>query len=407
MKQLYKPITLHQLFTRSQLTIFILTFTICSAIFLVISTYTMNAYAKNSLNILASALNERIQPAVVFNDQITIQQILAEYAQQHPIRSIEVSSAQNAVLAQAEQKGIERFSSQTFLDYLFYSQPIQMDIQHDQKHYGHLTVYGNSSELVNFFHKILLALCIGFILLLATVYWSVNSVYQYLMQSIRSIAESAQTISVKKNYNMRVSNSDIQELQALSAAFNGLLSEIEQSNRSLISENDKLMHQSKRDVLTQLPNRSSFYEALFQLFDQAQHQNAAVLLLDINHFKKVNDQFGHLAGDAVLRASSYCVRQILPPDAFLSRLGGDEFAIIIPNTADANAVEQHCQRVQDCFSSTFIYEQQQIPLSISIGAALARLAQTPEDLIAHADQALRKAKQSNEKCYFYLQSKNK
>jgi diguanylate cyclase (GGDEF)-like protein len=108
-----------------------------------------------------------------------------------------------------------------------------------------------------------------------------------------------------------------------------------------------------------------------------------------------------------LRASSYCFRQILPPDAFLSRLGGDEFAIIIPNTADANAVEQHCQRVQDCFSSTFIYEQQQIPLSISIGAALARLAQTPEDLIAHADQALRKAKQSNEKCYFYLQSKNK
>lgn len=407
MKQLYKPITLHQLFTRSQLTIFILTFTICSAIFLVISTYTMNAYAKSSLNILASALNERIQPAVVFNDQMTIRQILAEYAQQHPIRSIEVSSAQNAVLAQAEQKGIERFSSQTFLDYLFYSQPIRMEIRHDQKHYGSLTVYGNSSELVSFFHKILLALCIGFILLLATVYWSVNSVYQYLMQSIRSIAESAQTISVKKNYNMRVSNSDIQELQALSAAFNDLLSEIEQSNKSLIVENDKLLHQSKHDVLTRLPNRSSFYEALFQLFDQAQHQNAAVLLLDINHFKKVNDQFGHLAGDAVLRASSYCVRQILPPDAFLSRLGGDEFAIIIPNTADANAVEQHCQRVQDCFSSTFIYEQQQIPLSISIGAALARLAQTPEDLIAHADQALRKAKQSNEKCYFYLQSKNK
>ena len=66
MKQLYKPITLHQLFTRSQLTIFILTFTICSAIFLVISTYTMNAYAKSSLKILTATLNERIQPAVVF-----------------------------------------------------------------------------------------------------------------------------------------------------------------------------------------------------------------------------------------------------------------------------------------------------------------------------------------------------
>ena len=103
MKQLYKPITLHQLFTRSQLTIFILTFTICSAIFLVISTYTMNAYAKSSLKILTATLNERIQPAVVFNDQITMNQILTEYVQQYPIRSIEISSLQNQVLAHAEQ----------------------------------------------------------------------------------------------------------------------------------------------------------------------------------------------------------------------------------------------------------------------------------------------------------------
>ena len=88
MKQLYTPITLHQLFTRSQLTIFVLTFTICSAIFLVISTYTMNAYAKSSLNILTEALNERIQPAVVFNDRLTINQILNEYIQQYPIRAI-------------------------------------------------------------------------------------------------------------------------------------------------------------------------------------------------------------------------------------------------------------------------------------------------------------------------------
>ncbi len=120
----------------------------------------------------------------------------------------------------------------------------------------------------------------------------------------------------------------------------------------------------------------------------------------------MNDQFGHLAGDAVLRALSYCVRQILPPDALLSRLGGDEFAIIIPNAADANAAAHHCQRVQDCFSSTFIYEQQQIPLSISIGAALAQQAPSPEDLIAHADQALRKAKRLNEKWHFYPQPDN-
>ena len=407
MKQLYTPITLHQLFTRSQLTIFVLTFTICSAIFLVISTYTMNAYAKSSLNILTEALNERIQPAVVFNDRLTINQILNEYIQQYPIRAIEINTPSNSLLAHAEQKDLQQLSSQSFLDHLFYSQPIYMNIEHNQQNFGKLIVYGNSSELVTFFHKILLALLIGFILLLATAYWAVNSVYQYLMQSIRMIVESAQTISVKKNYNMRVSSSDIQELQALSTAFNGLLSEIEQSNHTLLSENNKLLHQSKHDPLTLLPNRSFFYQELFKLFEAAEPQNAAVLLLDLNHFKNVNEKFGHLAGDAVLRASSYCVKKVLPEDAFFSRLGGDEFAIILPNSCVSADITHHCQRIQECFASTFIFEQQNISLSISIGAAFTHKAKTPEELIANADHALCKAKQLNEKWYIYPKLDNK
>ena len=148
MKQLYNPITLHQLFTRSQLTIFALTFTICSAIFLVISTYTMHTYAKNSLTILSNAINERVQPAVVFNDQTTMRQILNEYTRLYPIRSIEITNHQNASLAHTEQQEISTFSSQAILDYFFFSQPIRLDIHHDQKSYGELIVYGNSSDLV-------------------------------------------------------------------------------------------------------------------------------------------------------------------------------------------------------------------------------------------------------------------
>lgn len=405
MKQLYKPITLHQLFTRSQLTIFILTFTICSAIFLVISTYTMNAYAKSSLKILTATLNERVQPAVVFNDQITMNQILTEYVQQYPIRSIEISSLQNQVLAHAKQSNFTYFSSQSFLDYVFYHQPIRMEIRHDQKLYGNLMVYGNSSELVSFFHKILLALLIGFLLLLVAVYWSVNSVYQYLMQSVQSIVESARTISIKKNYNLRVSSSDIQELQVLSTAFNGLLSEIEQSNQNLISENDKLIHQSKHDLLTLLPNRCYFYEVLFKLFESPQPQNAAIIFLNINQFSKVNTEFGRLTGDAVLRASSYCIKQILPSNAFFSRLGADEFALIIPDVTNTVEIESHCQRIQECFTSTFVYEQHQISLNINMGIALVQLAKTPEDLIASVDHALSKAKKLNEKWYISPQSK--
>lgn len=394
MKQLYNPITLHQLFTRSQLTIFALTFSICSAIFLVISTYTMHTYAKNGLTNLSNAINERIQPAVVFNDQSTMNQILNEYTQQYPIRSIEIKNTQNTRLAHAEQADISTFSSQYILDYVFFSQPLRLNINHDKKNYGELIVYGNSSDLVSFFHKILLGLLLGFILLLATVFWSVNSVYQYLMQSIRAIVESAQTISIKKNYNMRVSNSDIQELQALSTAFNGLLSEIEQSNQTLMSENDKLLHLSRHDALTKLPNRIYFYEKLFELFDQ--DKDAAVFFLDINDFKSVNDQFGHLAGDAILRASSHCVKQALPNDAFIARLGGDEFAIIVNGLDSAQELEMYCCKIHDCYTSTFVFDQYHISLNASIGVALAQKAKSPEDLIADADRAMYNAKKTTD-----------
>ena len=392
MKQLYNPITLHQLFTRSQLTIFVLTFTICSAIFLVISTYTMHTYAKNSLSILSHAINERIQPAVVFNDQSTMNQILHEYTQQYPIRSLEIINTKQASLAHAEQTDIKTFSSQTILDFLFFSQPLRLKIQHDRKHYGELIVHGNSSDLVSFFHKILLGLLFGFILLLATVFWSVNSVYQYLMQSLRSIVESAQTISIKKNYNLRVSSSDIQELQALSTAFNGLLSEIEQSNQNLILENDKLLHLSRHDALTQLPNRHYFYEQLFELFDN--HQDAAVFFVDIYHFKHVNDQYGHLAGDAILRTSSHCVKQALPENSFVARLGGDEFAIIIHQIHTQSELEKLCHKIHDCYNSTFVYEQYHISLQANIGVALVQNAKSPEELIADADHAMYNAKHS-------------
>jgi hypothetical protein len=99
--------------------------------------------------------------AVVFNDQTTMRQILNEYTQLYPIRSRNYQPSKYS-LAHAEQQEISTFSSQAILDYFFFSQPIRLDIHHDQKSYGELIVYGNSSDLVSFFHKILLGFIFRF-----------------------------------------------------------------------------------------------------------------------------------------------------------------------------------------------------------------------------------------------------
>ena len=113
---------------------------------------------------LADAINERVQPAVVFQDQSTMGQILQEYIQQYPIRSIDIFSTQKKILAHTEQKPISAWSSQNLLDLLFYRDPITLPIRHNNKTYGQLLVYGNSADLVSFFHKILLGLFLGFLI---------------------------------------------------------------------------------------------------------------------------------------------------------------------------------------------------------------------------------------------------
>lgn len=260
--------SLQSLFKRSQLAIFALTFSICTIIFVVVSTYTMNTYAKQSLNILAEALSERIQPAMVFNDRMTMQQILSDYTTQYSIRSIQVLDPSNQEIASSKQVVQSFQSTQGILDHLFFQQPIQIAIQHNQQNYGSIVVYGSSQSLLDFFFKILIGLCLAIILILFALLWSVRSTYQYLMQSIHPLVSTAREISEYKAYQLRLPRSNIKELQQLNDVFNELLDKIQASTQKLRAENDVLAHQALHDQLTQLPNRHYFYQTLLSIFEQ-------------------------------------------------------------------------------------------------------------------------------------------
>lgn len=261
--------SLQSLFKRSQLAIFALTFSICTIIFVVVSTYTMNTYAKQSLNILAEALSERIQPAMVFNDRMTMQQILSDYTTQYSIRSIQVLDPSNQEIASSKQVVQSFQSTQGILDHLFFQQPIQISIRHNQQYYGSIVVYGSSQSLLDFFFKILIGLCLAIILILFALLWSVRSTYQYLMQSIHPLVSTAREISEYKAYQLRLPHSNIKELQQLNDVFNELLDKIQASTQKLRAENDVLAHQALHDQLTQLPNRHYFYQTLLSIFEQS------------------------------------------------------------------------------------------------------------------------------------------
>jgi diguanylate cyclase len=384
--------SLHNVFRKYQLAIFGLTFFLCSLIFILVTSFTLQTYATRSITILTKALSERIQPAVVFNEKATIDTILDNFCREYPIRSITVINTHGKTISQALQYQSSSLQLQDFLDNLYFSNPIKIKIEHNNQVFGELIVYGNSSTHIEFFKVIILFLSLGFLFVLIVLFWSVNSIYKYLMHSITPIVQTSKTISANKDYALRFPQSNISEFNKINNVFNELLTKIQASNHQLLTENQQLSHQANHDILTQLPNRNFFYEKLFHYYKHDLNHKIALLFIDNNNFKEINDSFGHLAGDAVLKEMAYRLRNNLRQEDFIARFGGDEFAVIIQNIKHTNNLITICENLLASSKKPIIHLGKEIYFSFSIGIALGSSSNTPEALISEADNAMYKAK---------------
>ncbi|MBV6574675.1 hypothetical protein JL980_18120, partial [Acinetobacter baumannii] len=134
--KLYQSTSLHALFRKSQFTIFAITFFICSFTFVSISVFTMETYAKQNLQLLSHTLLERIQPAVVFNDKITIEQILNEYTNDHSIRAIHIYDSEHHLIAQSFKLSSQTSVLEKWFDHWFLNEPVHLTIYHHQQNVG-------------------------------------------------------------------------------------------------------------------------------------------------------------------------------------------------------------------------------------------------------------------------------
>ncbi|MDB5624990.1 MAG: hypothetical protein JWR73_792 [Tardiphaga sp.] len=153
----------------------------------------------------------------------------------------------------------------------------------------------------------------------------------------------------------------------------------------------------RHDALTHLPNRIAFNEGLRlaqSRLDLTGHA-FAVLLLDLDHFKEVNDQFGHPVGDDYLAQIAARLRRSTRDIDMLARIGGDEFALVAADIDSADAAFAIARQVCDVFAEPFLVEGHLLTGSVSVGIALApRDGAEPNELIRHADVALYRAKKA-------------
>jgi diguanylate cyclase (GGDEF)-like protein/PAS domain S-box-containing protein len=157
----------------------------------------------------------------------------------------------------------------------------------------------------------------------------------------------------------------------------------------------RLQQMAFSDVLTGMPNRALFFDRMNHAIEMAKRDGRmfALLFLDLDRFKSVNDTFGHNAGDMVLKEAALRLRRCIRGSDTAARMGGDEFAVILPEITRPGDAEIVAEKIADALTASFRFGDRECSVGVSIGISLYPLDGRDADaLLRHADSAMYRAK---------------
>lgn len=195
---------------------------------------------------------------------------------------------------------------------------------------------------------------------------------------------------------------DITERKRMEEELKQTAAELVRSNQELQRSANRLHHQANHDPLTGLPNRKLFYERLGQALEWASEndQLVALLFLDLDGFKLINDTQGHDVGDLLLKAVARRLTGSLRGSDTVSRLGGDEFTVILPAIPTAQDAARVADKILATLAQPFEFHSHSIFVTTSIGISLYPQNGTDvETLVKDADMAMYRAKELGKNCY--------
>src|SRR5471030_1917756 len=376
----------------------------------VLALIALRSQANFNLHLTARAIGYTSEAAVVFNDKPAARDTLELIATNEDFYQAKILTVDGKVLAewQRPQTGTWDKLGQ-LVGHLAFQMPITLPILHANQQIGTVWLAGDGASLIGFLLKVIIGLLASLLVTAVLAFTLSQRMVKRIIGSLQNITDVTHAVSANRTFNLRVPSAPIAELHTLSCDFNSLLTELEAWQHHLKNENDSLAHKARHDSLTGLHNRAFFIDTLNQCYNPLRPQTSlALLFIDVDNFKEINDTFGHAAGDKVLIDIGERLGLQLQDHDLLARLGGDEFAVLLQmQNADlpeasvdekASSVAQAMVKVMQ--ESLTLTDCTQLLVALSIGIALTPVqAANPKELLERADEAMYRSKRFPGSCW--------
>lgn len=357
----------------------------------------MRGYAERNLTLIAQTVGYTIEPALVFQDMDAAREGIVMVAASDGVRSVEVRDGRGRLLVDWRRSDSGPMTTaERIVGGLLWPAPTTAAVRRGRDVVAQVRVYGDAGGIGRYILSgVLTALaCLG--LTVVATQMLARRLQKDVTGPLAQIAEVAHAVRVDRQFDRRVPAADIEEVDQLARDFNALLDELHGWHVGLLSENRVLEELAMRDALTGLGNRAMFERQLATAIEQAGAGSAslAIIYIDVNRFKQVNDSYGHDAGDVILIVIAARLRVALRPGDMAFRLGGDEFALVLAPGVARWEVEGLAARVTDSMAQPIMLPSgESLMSSLSLGWALyPDDSADPRDLLRHADAAMYAAK---------------
>jgi len=391
--------TLRSVLGRGHLSVALLAVGLVGISLTLLGVLALRVYANHNLHLIARSINYTVEAAVVFDDSVAANEALELIASTEEVADAKVFNNDGEQLAHW-QRNVDGLLGhlETRVATALLGEPINLPIRHKQQRVGHIELIGQGRSLLLFMLGGLGGILFCTLLSAFVALHLSRRLLGDIVRPLRALASVAHAARRERSFDRRVPEAPIAELNELGNDFNALLDELEVWHSHLQNENATLAHQASHDSLTGLPNRAFFEGRLSRCLRNAarQQDHMALLFLDSDHFKQINDSLGHAVGDEVLINVADRVRAQLREHDLVARLGGDEFAILLTPLQS----REDAQRIAEK-----IIASMQLPMQLDSGGSIntslsVGIAYYPDDgddsasLLNAADAAMYQAKRT-------------